>query len=415
METTPDKLNILSLQYYSYPDAIGGAWGLTYEINKRLVERKHRVHLITCKPEDTLPDQETIDGVEYYRIAKRHSKNLYRLSRALRKKLNQIFLQGSIDLIHIHNPLIARLVLRDSRLRKVPVVYHFHSSWYDEEKINCLAQGPEDGHSSLWFRLKLAFRLSLIRRMEHYCYRRSKSILFLSEYSKKHYLDYGGSRKIRLRVIPGGVDINFFHPLTASQDPAEIRSHLKLPAEGRLMLTVRRLEARMGLENLIIAASEVMHRRPMDDFHLLIAGKGSLEGKLRDLIRQQDVENRVHLLGLVPREQLPLYYRSADLFLLPTLALEGFGLATVEALASGIPAMGTRVGGTLEILQHIDDKLLFPGTDPKSLAAGLERFLNDPESFHALGSRCRLEVEEKYSWEKVVDRIQEEFILLQRK
>ncbi len=199
------------------------------------------------------------------------------------------------------------------------------------------------------------------------------------------------------------------------ENPAELRSQLQLPAEGRLMLTVRRLEARMGLENLIIAASEVMHRRPMDAFHLLIAGKGSLEGKLRDLIRQQDVENRVHLLGLVPREQLPLYYRSADLFLLPTLAIEGFGLATVEALASGVPAMGTRVGGTVEILKHIDDKLLFPGTDPKSLATGLERFLNDPESFHALGSRCRLEVEEKYSWEKVVDRIEEEFILLQRK
>jgi glycosyltransferase involved in cell wall biosynthesis len=118
---------------------------------------------------------------------------------------------------------------------------------------------------------------------------------------------------------------------------------------------------------------------------------------------------------LVPREHLPFYYRSADLFLLPTLAIEGFGLATVEALASGVPAMGTRIGGTVEILKHIDDKLLFPGTDSKSLATGLERFLNDPESFHALGNRCRLEAEEKYSWEKVVDRIEEEFILVQRK
>jgi glycosyltransferase involved in cell wall biosynthesis len=295
------------------------------------------------------------------------------------------------------------------------VVYHFHSSWYDEEKINRLEQGPATGQSTLAFRLKLAVQLFIIRRMEHYCYHRSKSILFLSEYSKKHYLGYGGSRKTRLRVIPGGVDINFFHPHVPNQDPAEIRSRLQLPAEGRLMLTVRRLEARMGLENLIIAASEVMHRRPDDNFHLLIAGKGSLEEKLRDLIRQQDVENRVHLLGLVPREHLPFYYRSVDLFLLPTLAIKGFGLAMVEALASGVPAMGTRVGGTVEILKHIDDKLLFPGTDSKSLATGLERFLNDPESFHALGNRCRLEAEEKYSWEKVVDRIEEEFILVQRK
>ena len=69
MNSLPPKPAILSLQYHSYPDAVGGAWKLTHEINKRLVGRGHRVVLITCKSENDCPDNEIIDGVEFYRIS----------------------------------------------------------------------------------------------------------------------------------------------------------------------------------------------------------------------------------------------------------------------------------------------------------------------------------------------------------
>ncbi len=262
--------------------------------------------------------------------------------------------------------------------------------------------------------MKLSIRLALVRRMEYFCYKRAKSVLFLSDYSKKRFLQYYSSRKPRLRVIPGGVDVDMFFPPPPIENIPKLRGRLGLPVDGPLLLTVRRLEARMGLENLIAATGEVVQNRPESRFHLVIAGKGTLAANLEALVRQWELEERVHMVGLIPREELPLYYRAADLFLLPTTALEGFGLATVEALASGVPVLGTKVGGTVEVLRAIDDKLLFPGTEPAGLATGIERFLNDPDSFHALKDRCRLEAVEKYSWEKVVDRVEEEFLLIER-
>jgi hypothetical protein len=71
MDRPQKKLTILSLQYHCYPDEVGGAWGLTYEVNKRLVARGHKVYQITCKSVENQPSQEVIDGIQYHRVSLR--------------------------------------------------------------------------------------------------------------------------------------------------------------------------------------------------------------------------------------------------------------------------------------------------------------------------------------------------------
>ena len=87
MNSTKEKPAILSLQYHSYPDAVGGAWNLTHEINRRLVKRGYRVVIITCKPKNGYPDREVINGVEFDRIEFAVSKNPMRLWGVIRKKV----------------------------------------------------------------------------------------------------------------------------------------------------------------------------------------------------------------------------------------------------------------------------------------------------------------------------------------
>jgi glycosyltransferase involved in cell wall biosynthesis len=215
-----------------------------------------------------------------------------------------------------------------------------------------------------------------------------------------------------LRVIPGGVDVNAFFPLEPDQDRSALREALQLPTDRPVLLTVRRLEARMGLDNLILAAGQIVERAPELDFLIVIGGKGALREKLQALVKQNDLENRVRLVGMITREHLPYYYRSADVFILPTLAIEGFGLVTVEALASGLSVLGTPVGGTVEILKDIDESLLFPGTTPEALSRRIEKFLKNPKPFEALKSRCRERAVQYYSWEKVLDLIEDEFLLV---
>jgi glycosyltransferase involved in cell wall biosynthesis len=404
MSLPEKKLSLLSLQYHCYPDEVGGAWGVTYEVNKRLVARGHNVHLITCKPSETLPDYEIIEGVHFHRVSFKASKGFISLWRAVRKKVRQIHKSGEIDLVHIHNPLVGFMAILLPQLWKVPKVCHFHSSWYDEEKIN------EIGPDSFEIPWKLKIKLQLIRFMEGVGYAMSRTLFFLSEYSKNRFLKYYNFTQPNLCVIPGGVDIEAFQPPASKEEIVTIRKKLNLSTETPLLLTARRLEQRMGLENLI-RATAILHRQFPDlKFQLVITGKGSLRDKLERLILEQEVSHCVSLVGLVPRETLPLYFRCADLFVLPTTAIEGFGLVTAEALASGLPVMGTPVGATEEILQQIDQRLLFRNTSPEGLAEGIETYLRTPEIFREMRSKCRQVAETHYSWETVVEKTEQEFI-----
>ncbi|MBT5259917.1 MAG: glycosyltransferase family 4 protein [Nitrospina sp.] len=403
MSRPEKKLSILSLQYHCYPDEVGGAWGLTYEVNKRLVARGQTVHLITCKPAESLPDYEKIDGVHCHRISLKASKGFISLWRAMRKQVSHILRSGEIDLVHIHNPLIGFVAILCPQLWTVPKVCHFHSSWYDEEKIN------EVGTESSEIPWKLKIKLQFIRLMEGVGYAMSRTIFFLSEYSKNRFLEYYTCTRPELCVIPGGVNIEEFHPPDSREEMDSIREKLKLSTEIPLLLTARRLEQRMGLENLIRAAG-ILHRQTPDlKFQMVITGRGSLKDRLERLILEEELSHCVQLVGLVPRETLPLYFRSADLFILPTTAIEGFGLVTAEALASGLPVMGTPVGATEEILQQIDERLLFRHTSPEALAEGIETFLKTPEIFLEMKSRCRDLAVTRYSWDTVVKKIEQEY------
>ena len=106
MDSSPSKPSILSLQYYSFPDAMGGAWKVTHEINKRLVKNGRRVVLITCKPENDYYDKEIVDGVEFDRIPASISKDPIRLWRAVRKRIKHYLNSEGQWMVHIHNPLI---------------------------------------------------------------------------------------------------------------------------------------------------------------------------------------------------------------------------------------------------------------------------------------------------------------------
>jgi glycosyltransferase involved in cell wall biosynthesis len=320
----------------------------------------------------------------------------------MRKKVKSILKLEPIHLIHIHNPLIGFLVLLQPSLWKVPKVYHFHSSWFDEERINAAGTAQ--------ISLGLKFRLEMIRIMEWVCYRFSKTLLFLSEYSKKRFKDYYSLSNPDLVIIPGGVDLNAFRPLKPEENNNAIREKLNLQKDVPLILTVRRLEERMGLENLILAVKILLKKNPDKNFQLAMVGKGSLQQRLEDLIAEKKLSNTIRLTGLVPRETLPLYFRVANLFVLPTTAIEGFGLVTAEAFASGLPVMGTPVGATKEIVTLVDQNLILQGTSPESLAKGMEHFLNNPEYYTQLKFKCRETAEKNYSWEKVTDQTEEEFM-----
>ena len=104
----------------------------------------------------------------------------------------------------------------------------------------------------------------------------------------------------------------------------------------------------MGLENLVDAMVRVHAEVP--DALCVVVGRGKLRDQLVARIARKNLQSHVQLLGFVPDEQLPFLYRAADLTVMPSLSLEGFGLSAVESLAAGTPVLVTPVGGLPEVV-----------------------------------------------------------------
>jgi len=157
----------------------------------------------------------------------------------------------------------------------------------------------------------------------------------------------------------------------------------------------------MGLENLIAALP--LMEIGLGNIQLYIGGKGPLREELEALIEKHNLQKNVELLGFISEEDLLTYYQSADLFVLPTIFLEGFGLVTVEALACGTPVLGTPIAATPEILAPIDPRLVAAGSDAASLASSLKRCIelarNQPQKWDQIRQKGLTAIENVYNWE----------------
>ena len=229
--------------------------------------------------------------------------------------------------------------------------------------------------------------------------RRCARIVVLSEFIKRRVLITHDVPESRLHIIPGAADPTQFRP---PDDPVEVRRQLQLPHNQVLLLTVRNLVSRMGLENLLHAIEKL--GEDARDLLVLIGGEGPLRPALEQLIRDLRLTDHVRLLGFIPEDRLSKYYQAADLVLMPTLELEGFGLVTVEALACGTPVLGTPVGAIPEVLARLDSALLTDGSDAKALATGirriLRRFRDQPGEQERLSRKARSLVEKDYNWDR---------------
>jgi glycosyltransferase involved in cell wall biosynthesis len=158
----------------------------------------------------------------------------------------------------------------------------------------------------------------------------------------------------------------------------------------------------MGLEELIQAIG--LAARLCPGILLLIAGDGYLKATLQHLIVRERLERNVLLLGFVPEESLPVYYEAADIFVLPTQKLEGFGLSTIESLACGTPVLGTPVGATPEVLSALEPQLLFSDSTPSAMAEGILAWREQGVS-ELLRKKCREYCVENFSSEGIVQEL----------
>lgn len=300
---------------------------------------------------------------------------------AVRKSVKQHLSQEHYDLITGHFALYTFPVL--SYAKRYPLVTHFHGPW----AMECEAEGGS----------KLTNLLR--KRLEQACYQESQQFIVLSRAFQKELHQRYDVPLEKIHVIPGGVDTDRF---AVRGSKAEARSHLGWSQDRPIMFVVRRLAKRMGLENLIEAMQEV--KRKVPDALLLIAGKGELHDSLAAQIQALDLADHVKLLGFISDDDLPIAYRAANFSIVPTVALEGFGLIVTESLASGTPVLGTPIGGIPEILSPLSPELVFAGTSPEHLSQGIVKALMNLDSLPN-AEACQSYARTNYDWLKISTKI----------
>jgi teichuronic acid biosynthesis glycosyltransferase TuaC len=192
---------------------------------------------------------------------------------------------------------------------------------------------------------------------------RVTAIASVSRALSDELVDGIGVAREKIRLVPNGVDTSLFFP----RDRAAMRASLGLPADRPLILFVGRLEPQKGVEELLLAFEEVLASRP--DAMLALVGAGPLKDRVAAL-QSKWRDGALHVPGPRPLAEIAEWMGASDLFTLPSWN-EGTPNVVLEALASGRPAVGTRVGGIPDVLASPDAGILVPVRDASSLARAL--------------------------------------------
>lgn len=289
----------------------------------------------------------------------------------------------SSDLIHVHgHPYLSSLIAaKIAKKYSKPLVLTQHNTfieynnfWDQIEKLNDLAIGRE-------------------------VLKEAEKIIVVSNATKNYVLSLGADPE-KIRVLHNGVDVNRFRPLTGVKD--EMRKKLGISKDSSVVLTVRRLVYKNGIDTLIESAKVAVKKNPRLVF--LVVGKGPDFEKVKEKIEELGMQENFRLTGFISDEILPFYYNVADFFVLPSKSGEGLPLVALEAMACGLPVIATNVGGISEVVTKDYGKVVPPDT-PDSLAEAILEFSH--RELSALKKNLRTMIEQKYSWDKNVEKLVE--------
>lgn len=187
--------------------------------------------------------------------------------------------------------------------------------------------------------------------------------------------------------VPNGVDLKRFC--------GEPVAH-----EGTILVTASRLFHKNGIDDVVRALPA------LPEVTFVVAGIGPEESNLRRLAKELGVEKRTQFLGHVDHANLPALLRGADIFVRPSRS-EGMGNAFIEAMAAGIPVIGTAVGGIPDFLEDGKTGFIANVDDPKSIAAAVENILTHPAHTAAVVAEAK-KLSAQYDWDTLAQRMKRE-------
>lgn len=350
------------------PKWLAGTEIATYNIAKHLARRGHEVHVITAL--DTgLPKESTEEGIYVHRIFWQKIRFVGVIS--FWTKVFLVLRKVNPDIIHAQSiGICIPAFIAKKLLRKPYVVWGRGSDVYLPGKFT-----------------KSISKLVL---------KNANTVIALTDDMKREMQNIC-SREVS--VIPNGIDLTSFGDLSRK----EARSKLQIKEGEKVILFVGTLRPVKGVRYLIEAMSGVNQDHPKAK--LMLVGDGEEREELESLVEEFGLNERVKFIGRVQNEEIPQYMVASDVLVLPSLS-EGFPVTILEAMASGLPIVATKVGGLPEIIKDGENGILVESKSPDEIAEKVLLILGDDGLREKISGNNRGEAK-RYSWKSAVDKLEE--------
>jgi glycosyltransferase involved in cell wall biosynthesis len=371
----------------SFHPVLGGGEGHIRALGRDLVRTSTPVTVVTRRGESGWPAEDTLEGMRIVRVAPpgpgRSGK--YRM------------VPHALAALHRLRPTYDVLVVRGTRVLGLPGVVAARAAGKRvilQPEVN----GEMSGEVYTWGQpfagtpLDRAIRVGT--RARNLLLRDADAFVAMSQRIREEMLAAGVPGE-KVAHIPHGVDTVRFHPPSAEERRAA-RARFGLPAEAGVIAYTGRLLRGKGLEDLLAAFARVAADVP--SAHLLIVGSGagqalSVEEDLRATVARESLAPRVTFTGRL--DDVSEALRAADVFAFPSV-YEALGLSLIEAAATGLPAVGARTGGIVDVIEDGASGWLVAPGDVAALAARLRALALDGQARARLGARGREIAESRF-------------------
>lgn len=372
---------------YFYPHVGGGVEKVVYEVAKRLSRMGCEVNVATLG-KNTL-DVYMVDGIKVYSLPSIDLTKIFNLQLTLPKRVTEalsLVKDISPDIVHAHNIFFTTSILgvlaKLFYKRKLVLTVHLGSLQ------NLALTGYVKAFAVTCYE-RLIGRIMLAA---------SDAITAVSKSVKKHVIALGAPPE-KIFLIPNGVDIEEFKPTIVNYSNRYVN-----------VISVGRLLPNKGFEYLVEAANLVVSKKP-EYVKFRIVGEGPHKKYLEDLVRSKGLTRYFEFLGKVSRVSDVL--KEGGIFVRPSLT-EGMPLTVLEAMASQLPIIATRVAGTPELIMHNETGLLVEPGNVHQLADAILVLSNSPEFAEKLGKNAREFIERAYKHQYSWDAIAKKYLSLYR-
>lgn len=376
MARTTGSGQINVLHYLSYTGMTGAEYNLMTLLE--WFDRTKFNLMVTCATEgkEELLQRTSQLDIPVYRFASGDSypggiRRKFSLSRLLVQRiaqLTQLLRQKHIQILHVHaygiTGLPAFVAAVVARVPVIVVTHHGTIEWFLQNDSSALS--------------KMTFLLE-----KHF----TKRIITLYTKAARAMASYGVSPE-RILVLPYGVDYRRFQPIEHDQEQSQLFR----------LITVTRMTGGKGHEELVNAIHLLIERYP--HLRLLLVGDGPTRPDIERQIQKLGLTGVVELAGRVPNAQIPALLQTAQVAILPSYMLgETLPVSLIEAMAAGLPAIGTRWVGIPDIIVDDETGILVEPKDVEGLAAAIERMVSAPELVTEMGHKARQRVQTTYTIE----------------